>query len=161
MSGFVYAAARSDGLIKLGFSRNPRRRLFELRKIYNEVVMLGVMAGNDRDELRVHRMFFADRVSGEWFRKSDALKEFIASLAPLPETDISIGNEMRVWRRSSGLTLASASRKIGMSPAMLSRIENGINSVKPERVPKVERITGISRHVLRPDIFGPAKGRAA
>lgn len=48
-------------------------------------------------------------------------------------------------------------------PSALSR-ELGISSqaipqwrrVPPNRVLEVERITGISRHVLRPDIFGPA-----
>ena len=28
--------------------------------------------------------------------------------------------------------------------------------VPPERVPEIERVTGISRHELRPDIFGEA-----
>lgn len=28
--------------------------------------------------------------------------------------------------------------------------------VPPERVPEIERVTGISRHHLRPDIFGAA-----
>lgn len=28
--------------------------------------------------------------------------------------------------------------------------------VPAERVPEIERITGISRHELRPDIYGPA-----
>jgi DNA-binding transcriptional regulator YdaS (Cro superfamily) len=33
--------------------------------------------------------------------------------------------------------------------------------VPAERVLDVERVTGISRHELRPDVFGPAEERAA
>lgn len=33
--------------------------------------------------------------------------------------------------------------------------------VPPDRVLKVEEITGVSRHKLRPDIFGPSPEQAA
>lgn len=35
------------------------------------------------------------------------------------------------------------------------------SQVPSERVLDVERITGISRHELRPDVFGPAKQEAS
>jgi DNA-binding transcriptional regulator YdaS (Cro superfamily) len=44
---------------------------------------------------------------------------------------------------------------------MWSRWENGHRQVPAERVLDIERLTGISRHDLRPDVFGPAEDRAA
>lgn len=57
-----------------------------------------------------------------------------------------------------------AKEKAG-GPAALAKALGGLTSqavsqwrkVPPERVLDVERITGISRHELRPDVFGKAK----
>jgi len=61
----------------------------------------------------------------------------------------------RAIERAGGIV--ALSRGLGIS-------HNAIYSwrrVPPERVLEVERITGISRHELRPDIFGPAPQEAA
>lgn len=44
---------------------------------------------------------------------------------------------------------------LGISPSALSMWRR----VPADRVLDVERLTGISRHDLRPDIFGPRAGR--
>jgi DNA-binding transcriptional regulator YdaS (Cro superfamily) len=41
------------------------------------------------------------------------------------------------------------------------RWENGSVRISAERAMEIERITGVSRHVIRPDIFGPASEVAA
>lgn len=46
-----------------------------------------------------------------------------------------------------------------MTLAMWSRWETGARQVPPARVLDVERITGISRHELRADVFGPPPWR--
>lgn len=38
---------------------------------------------------------------------------------------------------------------------------NGTRSVPPERVLAVEAFTGVSRHAIRPDVYGPAPNAAA
>ena len=47
---------------------------------------------------------------------------------------------------------SALSRQIGISAQAISQWDR----VPPARVLDVERITGISRHDLRPDIYGPA-----
>ena len=61
------------------------------------------------------------------------------------------------------ITTVDAIRKAG-GPAAVGRAF-GITSqavtqwrrVPPERVLEVERMSGVSRHLLRPDVFGPEK----
>lgn len=48
-------------------------------------------------------------------------------------------------------------RKLGVTPSAVLQWEK----VPPSRVLEVERHTGISRHELRPDIFGPASKEVA
>lgn len=45
---------------------------------------------------------------------------------------------------------------LGVTVPMWSRWENGRRPIPPGRVLTLERVTGISRHTLRPDVFGPA-----
>lgn len=47
--------------------------------------------------------------------------------------------------------------QLGLTPQAVSLWKR----VPAERVLDVERITGISRHVLRPDVFGPAPDEVA
>lgn len=59
-------------------------------------------------------------------------------------------------------------KTIAGGPSALSKALGGITSqavsqwkrVPPEHVVGVERITGVSRHDLRPDIFGPAPSKS-
>jgi DNA-binding transcriptional regulator YdaS (Cro superfamily) len=43
-----------------------------------------------------------------------------------------------------------------VTPAMWSRWETGARLVPANRVLEIERLTGVSRHELRPDVFGSA-----
>ena len=45
-------------------------------------------------------------------------------------------------------------RRLGITPAAVLQWDE----VPIRRVPEVERISGVSRHELRPDFFGPAEG---
>lgn len=60
-------------------------------------------------------------------------------------------------------------KRIAGGPAALAKALGGITPqavsqwkrVPPDRVIEVERITGISRHELRPDVFGPLQKEGA
>lgn len=62
--------------------------------------------------------------------------------------------KLRTWRQSVGLSAEEAGRLIGVSNVQWGRIENGVRQVAADKVLEVERVTGISRHELRPDVFG-------
>lgn len=65
--------------------------------------------------------------------------------------------KLKTWRLSlEKPTLEEASKLLGVSAVQVCRLENGDRKVSPERVLDFERITGISRHELRPDVFGEA-----
>lgn len=55
------------------------------------------------------------------------------------------------------LAAAITCRSVKITPQAISQWKR----VPPDRVIVVEEITGISRHELRPDIFGPAIEREA
>ena len=60
------------------------------------------------------------------------------------------------WRMSLPKpTLAEAAKLLGVSEAQMSRYEAGRRRIAPERAIEFERVTGIPRAVLRPDVFGP------
>src|SRR5262245_44274909 len=54
--------------IKIGYSRNPRKRRSSLQTATpNELVLLGTVHGGLEDERAYHRHFERHRLHGEWF----------------------------------------------------------------------------------------------
>lgn len=67
-------------------------------------------------------------------------------------------NALLEWRKSLPKPMRSqeaVAKLFGVTKAQVSRYETGKRRVPPEKVAEIERITEISRHVLRPDVFGP------
>lgn len=65
---------------------------------------------------------------------------------------------LRAWRKAQGLSAKQAAEMIGVTRIHWHRMEAGSRNVGYDRVLKVEKVTGISRYDLRPDIFGPHPG---
>lgn len=65
------------------------------------------------------------------------------------------------FRKSRGLTLDSAAEIFGVDRTTILRWERGEPPVPVKRLDEIEGITGIPRHDLRPDIFGPASKETA
>lgn len=67
------------------------------------------------------------------------------------------------FRKSRGLTLDGAANLFGVDRTTILRWERGAPPVPVKRLEEIERITGISRHELRPDVFGtpPTKTEGA
>jgi hypothetical protein len=75
-----FVQAKSGGPIKIGHAVNVFQRLRELQ-VANPAPLhvIGVMDGDLEAEARVHATFANDRLRGEWFSESDALKAFITA----------------------------------------------------------------------------------
>ncbi len=80
-TSLVYFAQREDGAIKIGFSSDVMRRVFELRKDARAAVeLLACFPGGKPDELKLHDRFASCALGEEWFSPSDELVEFINRL---------------------------------------------------------------------------------
>jgi DNA-binding transcriptional regulator YdaS (Cro superfamily) len=65
---------------------------------------------------------------------------------------------LRMWRESlpeGRRSYVAAAKLLGVSAPQLYRYETGQRAIAPRRAREIEKITGIPRAVLRPDIFGP------
>lgn len=63
------------------------------------------------------------------------------------------------YRTDRGLTLEAMADLFGVQKAAIWKWER--RQVPADKVLEVERVTGISRHALREDVFGPAPEVAA
>lgn len=86
--GFIYFAESGD-LIKVGFSKDPLERLKALYSPNGEEIrLIGVMPNKTRYvEASFHHILAADRVQGEWFRRSKELMSFIKENT-VPATEV-------------------------------------------------------------------------
>lgn len=64
--GFIYAAY-ANGAVKIGFSKNPVKRVQQLRTGVPDLRLVGVAWGTRIDEQMTHRLLRAYCVGGEWF----------------------------------------------------------------------------------------------
>lgn len=55
-----------------------------------------------------------------------------------------------------GTGQAGIARLLGVTPQAVNQWVSGTRPVPPRHVLVVEAATGVSRHLLRPDVFGPA-----
>lgn len=82
--GYVYfIQGLCGGAIKIGFSKNPEKRLAELQTGYPDTLTILLMIpGTEATERAIHREFEASRLKGEWFRPDkyvlDRIKELKA-----------------------------------------------------------------------------------
>lgn len=68
--------------------------------------------------------------------------------------DMDHDTPLKKWRSGANLSPQAAADLIGVTLPMWSRWENGRRNVPAERVLDIETKTGVSRHLLRPDVFG-------
>lgn len=73
----------SDGPIKIGRTSNLPYRIKWLQTSHHEPLrLLGALEAPASEEKRLHALFVADKARGEWFRPSEAIKKYVASLPP-------------------------------------------------------------------------------
>lgn len=81
-SSVIYVVSRgSDGAVKIGWTSDVERRVRELRKeTHDTIAILAMLPGDKPNELRLHARFAAERIDGEWFRRSSAIDAFLDAL---------------------------------------------------------------------------------
>lgn len=77
-----FARAGTDGPIKIGFtSGDPAARIAKLQTGCPwPIALLGTMPGSTEDEARLHVIFAAHRVEGEWFAPADEVLTGVEAL---------------------------------------------------------------------------------
>lgn len=78
----VYFMRRHDGMIKIGWSKNPAKRMKDLQTGAGALEIIHTEPGGRIRERRLHDRFASDRVAGEWFTESDAIREYLAYEGP-------------------------------------------------------------------------------
>lgn len=163
MSGFVYFI-RCEDRVKIGYSEDPVRRLSKVNADAPfPCELLGWVAADDYPERELHERFAAARLHSEWFAAIPEILAFIEAARVskavagdrFERRDLTDAPALLRWRYGAKLRQTEAAALIGISHAMWNRWELGVLRVAGHHVLAVEGLTGISRHDLRPDIFGP------
>mgnify|MGYP006273081717 CR=1 FL=1 len=70
---FVYLMRNNtNGLIKIGWSKNPRFREKTLRSEEPDIELIFNFQGSRKQEKSLHALFAEKRMRGEWFKLNDA-----------------------------------------------------------------------------------------
>ncbi len=145
-----FARAESGGPVKIGHAHNPRRRLTMLQTGNPEPLrLIRVIEGDIATEAAAHEAFAARRIKGEWFSFDEEMLRHGREVAEPRKPEERALNRYLKSERGRFKHLAEA---IGVFPSAISQW----TKVPAERVLAVEEFTGLSRHDLRPDLFGPA-----
>lgn len=85
-AGIYFIQQGEAGPIKIGWSRNVRTRIatFQTASPYPLRLLL-VLAGEERDERRLHDWFSRERLNGEWFKSDGEVAAFIAAKLKAPD----------------------------------------------------------------------------
>jgi len=78
-SWVYFIESKSSGLVKIGYSNNPQKRLKEIKTMSPELLeLVAIMPGAKEDEFSLHEKFAHLRKHGEWFEMCSEIGEFIS-----------------------------------------------------------------------------------
>lgn len=150
---YVYAIDNSEGAVKVGWARNPPRRVSELRVAHADprLCLVGYAAGTREHEAELHTLLAPWRIRGEWFRREGHVLTFLSLLprrlprakpprAPVPASDCPILAE-----------ITDAAKRFGVTPKTLC--QQAVKNAKlPDRLARGETITLATLNKLRAHI---------
>lgn len=166
----VYFARCAD-FIKIGKSVDPEARLKSFSPwLPFPIELQAEVDGGIGLEKAIHREFASDRYRGEWFRITPRLLALIEDVKNGRPIAITVSSPARAYGQSEcpfggepvrrALTAIGSRKKfcelLACGRPFLSRLEHGKRQIPVKKVLLVEEKTGVSRHDLRPDIFGVA-----
>lgn len=165
-----FVQAGDGGPIKIGRAQNVRQRIKDLQCAhFSNLRLLLTLSEKMAPEWALHRKFAEYRQAGEWFAPGPELLAYIAKPMPLkmrryPKA-ASIARS-RWAKRDRGLVKAIMAMGIPGFPHVpgnMRRLADALkisraavsrwNKIPDERVLAVEKVTGVPRRQLRPDLF--------
>ena len=158
--GRVYAIDDGQGCVKIGWAKDPVRRLREMNvSDAGRLTLIGSARGTRAHEAEAHALLKPWRARGEWFHKAGHVLTFLNMLPKyIPEPKGLFWEPADFDEQGNGFQAVCA-RQNGLRRD-IARVLNLTHSavyqwlrVPSDRVVDIERITGIPREVLRPDIF--------
>jgi predicted GIY-YIG superfamily endonuclease len=99
--GFVYFVQGVDGgPIKIGFTTDVRRRLITIQA-YSPISLrlVALFSGRAEHEGKLHRMFQAERLHGEWFFPSPELLAIVRTHADLE--NVYLAEDLTTWGQAT------------------------------------------------------------
>lgn len=83
MTGYVYAIENAVGLVKIGWSTEPKRRLSKINSdTSSPCKLIGYVEGTLEQEATLHRLLRPEVEHREWFRRGPLVNAFIKRLPP-------------------------------------------------------------------------------
>lgn len=78
MCYIYFITNEEEGLVKIGFSKNPLGRLKQIETANGGKLKLAkVIKGTRQEEVKYHKVFSRYKVRREWFRLSEEIKYFL------------------------------------------------------------------------------------
>jgi DNA-binding phage protein len=120
----------TQGLVKIGYSNDPRRRFHNLSiGCPTKCTLIGVIDGSMADEKNIHEKFKDSRVRGEWFTFTPEINAFIAAKAvdEILSTDVEEddGHPLAQYLVANNIGVGQFAKMAGIGRCQLWRIMNG------------------------------------
>lgn len=150
----VYCIRAGDTeFVKIGWAVDPEQRLRELQCAHYEALrIIRIIEGDRKTEAWLHSHFRKRWIRNEWFRFDEAMLSIVPDLSIVHEKEPVVDQrgeeafkELISWRG----VVTKLAEELGISTAAVSQWRR----IPQDRLPDVERITGVPRDRLRPDLF--------
>ena len=144
--GFVYAIGDETGRVKIGWSRDPIKRLTKINTdCSSAVTLLGVVPALRTQEMEAHTLLAPWRVNREWYRHQGPVAAFVSMLAkPKPRR---VGSHpshpLRVWCRANGRSVQELADLLGVDRVSVYRWLKGTRTPRRSDLSRIKVVTGI------------------
>ena len=163
------ARSGTTDFVKIGYAKVVVDRLAMLQTGNpHPLVLLRELPGNRTTEALFHAHFRPQRYRIEWFTfVPEMLTIEVRELSWPTVLCVDVDDDeshLQSLFRSCGKRQNEIAILVGRSTGAISQWVNGERQIPADIVPKVEEVTGIPRHQLRPDLWAapvPAEARAA